>query len=166
MDRAETQELRARESGNQLKHAALLPGAKPGLKSHQVPHLPCLVLAAQLQYCIGPFAGARITQTDRLHWAETQRVIPARCHHFDRQAALEVRDVFPLVTRVDVGRAQCAQERAVLFRAERAVQVIGALSFVPTRLRERNRLVDGIAGHDRCDRVVESEAAVAEQLLN
>src|SRR5262249_41312161 len=102
MDRAETEELRVLQSRDHPEYAALFTGAEPRLETDEVPHLASLIFAPKLQHGVRPFTCARIAETNRLHRSEAERIVAAGGHHFDRQAAFEVRDVLPLVTGINI----------------------------------------------------------------
>ncbi len=133
-----------------------------GLEAHHVPQGTERIVLAELHHSIGPPAGARIAETHGLHRSEAQCVFAARRHHFDREAALEVgRGGFPLLELGFFAGQQRGDEGAILRLVERAVDVIGAVAFVVTRLHPRHRHVDALAIHHRRNRIEEGKRLFA-----
>ena len=92
---AQPRELGILQARDGAEQADLLGMLQLGLEADDVPQRAAGIVLAQLDDGIGPAAGARIVEADRLHRAEAQRVDAALGHHLDRHAAFEIGDVLP-----------------------------------------------------------------------
>ena len=100
-----------------------------GLETHHVPQRAQLVVLTQLDHCPWPVASARIIEPNRLHRPEPQRILPARCHHLDRHAAIEVGGVrLPFAEHGLFTVEQPLVEGGVLITVHRTIDVILAVS--------------------------------------
>src|SRR5208283_4835568 len=90
------QELCVFESWNPSQDSCLLAEFEVVLETDNVIGVGAQVLLAQLYDRIRSLTGVRVAQADRLHRPEAQRVAPAACNLLNRQAALEVIQVFPI----------------------------------------------------------------------
>ena len=90
-----------------------------GLEADHVEQAAELVVLAQLHDGIGFDPGlVRIGEAERLHRAVAQRFAAALGHHFDRQAAVEIRRrLFEIVERDFVAGKQRIDEAVILLRA-------------------------------------------------
>ena len=127
MNAAVAEELGRLEARNRPEHPLLLRNAKPGLKSHQVPHLPRRIFSPQLHYRVRIPAGARIGQAHRFHWPEPERVSSPAGHLLDRQTALEVGNLVEVVRRELIALQQRIDESLVRLGVERGIQIIVTL---------------------------------------
>ena len=119
------------------------------------------IVLAQLDDRIGPAAGARIVEADRLHRPVAQRFGAALGHHLDRHAALEIgRVLFPVLERLLSPSISAATKSSYCGLVERAVDVVLA-ALVPARGHPGDVHVDAVAMDDRSDRVEEGEGAFA-----
>src|SRR5438270_4947375 len=95
MNLAVAKKLRVLESGNQAEYTSLLAKLQVILKSHKVVGIVAKILAAQLNYSVGNFAGPRIPQAYRLHRAKAQSVATAAGDLFNGKTAFEIIKLFP-----------------------------------------------------------------------
>ncbi len=116
MNLAVAQELRVLQAGDQPQHARLLAELQVVLKADQVVGVGAQIFLAQLHHGVGHVAGARIAQAHRLHRAEAQGVAAAARDLFDRQAALEVVQVLPVLGVDRLRLEQRVEKAVVLFR--------------------------------------------------
>src|SRR5258705_7496827 len=108
-----------------------------------------------------PAAGARIVESDRLHWTVAQSFGTAFGHDFDRHAAFKVgRVLLPILELGLFAGVQRRDEILILRLVERAVDVILA-AFVPTGGHPGDVHVDAVAGDDGGDGVEERERVPA-----
>src|SRR5579875_1538969 len=122
---AEAQKFSLFESGNHPKHSRLLAKTHMVLKPYHIEAVRTLILLAELDDGVGPFAGARIRQTSRLHGAEAQCVTTAPGKLFDRETALKIRDTVLLDMRlIRFGREQRIHKSFILLFGQGAIQVI------------------------------------------
>ena len=102
----------------------------------------------------------RIGQAEWLHRAVAQRLAAALGHHFDRQAAVEIRRRrLEIVERDFVAGEQRVDEGVVLFARQRTIDVVGAgaagAGLVVARLKPGDIEIDRVAVNDRRDSVEE-----------
>ena len=167
MNAAEPRELGVLQPRNGAEDAHLLGVLQLGLEAHHVEQRAELVVLAKLHDRVGLHRRiVRIGEAERLHRPVAQRFRPALRHHLDRQAAVEIgRDGFPLVERGLVAGDQRVDEALILLARHRAIDVVGARAagagLVVARLEPGDRHVDGVAMHDRRDRVEEGERVFA-----
>src|SRR5579862_509487 len=90
MEPAEPREFRVLEPGNSSEDAHLIAMAQLRLEADEVVKRAERIVLPQLHDRIGPPLLSRIFKPDRLHRPKAQRVGAARCHHLDRQAAIEI----------------------------------------------------------------------------
>ena len=153
--------------GNGAEDADLFGVLQLGLEAHHVEQRAELVVLAQLHDGIGlRLRIVRIGQAERLHRPVPQRLRPARRHHLDRQAAVEIgRGGFPFLEAGLVAGDQRLDEGGVLLARHRAVDVVGAgaarARLVVARLEPGDREIDALAMHDRRDGVEEGERVFA-----
>ena len=89
---AEPRELGFAEAGYGPKNPHLLGMLELGLETDHVEQAAKLVVLAKLHHSVGfNLAPLRIGQAEWLHRAVAQRLAAALGHHFDRQAAVEIR---------------------------------------------------------------------------
>ena len=109
------------------KMRGLLAIFQLGLEADHVEQRAERVVLAQLHDGVGPLAGARIGQADRLHRPEAQGLAPALGHHLDRQAALEIgRVALPLLELGLLAASSASTKASYCVLVQRAVDVVGA----------------------------------------
>ena len=135
------------------------------LKAHQVVGVRAQILAAQLHHRPRRLPGPRIAQAHRLHRPKARRVPPAPRQLLDRQAALEVLQLLPLLRLHALRRYQRIVEAVVLFLGHRAVDVVRR-ALVPPRRHVHPLAVDRIRLHNRRDRVVKRQVLLPGQPRN
>ena len=142
-----------------------------GLEAHYVEQSAEPIVLPELDYGVRFCGTMRVGQTKRFHWTMPQRFVPALCHDFDRQAAIEVRNnLFPFV-KGDLLRAEQGVDKGVVLLArKRAIDVVGARSagsgLVVARLPPGDRHIDAIAVNDGGNRVKESQRVLAGALCD
>jgi hypothetical protein len=111
-----------------------------------------------------------MAQANRLHRAVPQRLPSAFGHHFDGQATVEIRHLFPVLELVQVSSQQGIDEGVVLILVHRTVQVIGAIAgwsdLVIARLRPDDIHVDAVFVHDGGNRIEEGQCILAGKRLD
>ena len=85
MQAAEPRELGVLQAGDRAEDARLLAVLQLGLEADHVAERAQRIVLAQLHDGVGPAAGARVGQADRLHRAEAQR-LAARARPSPRSA--------------------------------------------------------------------------------
>ena len=172
MQAAEPGELGVLEPRNGAEHALLRAMLQLGLEADDVVERAELVVLAQLHDRVGLDGRiVRIGEPDRLHRAVAQRFVAALGHHLDRQAAVEIGRVGLPFLEVDLlALEQRGDEGVVLLLRHRAVDVVGAGAAGPdlvvARLEPGHIHVDGIAVHDRRDRIEERQRVLVGQLAD
>src|SRR6185437_8292644 len=111
----------------------LLWNPEPRLEPDQIPHLSSLVLAPELDHGVRLAPGPRISESDRLHRSEPQRLPAPAGHLLHRKATLEVGNGVEIVTVVLVCLEQSVDEGIVLRGIQRRVQVVVTLAFAVAR---------------------------------
>jgi hypothetical protein len=121
---AEANELGVLESWNHAQDARLFGPFQLGLKADQAVVIPRQRILPQLNGRVRVASRSWVREAHRLHRAKAKRVVPAMCHHFDWQAALEEL----LLVEVVNGRRFCRRhrliKRLVLVARHRTVQII------------------------------------------
>ena len=166
MQAAEPGELRLLQPRDHPEDADLLGIFQLGLESHHVEQAAQRIVLAQLDHRMGPPAALGFGQAHRLHRAEAQGLAPARRHHLDGQAAVEIgRARFPFLEFGLVARQQRIDEGLVLRAVERAVDVVGAVAgraaLVVARLEPGHIEIDALAMDDGRDGIEESQRIFA-----
>ncbi len=170
MQAAQSREFGVLESWNGAEKLDLGGVFQLGLEADHVPQRAQLVILTKLHDGIGPAplrklgaGGARIVEPDRLHRAVAQRFDPARCHHLDRHAALEIgRVLLPFAEFGLLAIHQPLVESEVFVLGHRAVDVIsfligGGSALVPARLHPADVHVDALAMDDGRDGIEERQ---------
>ncbi len=114
MDGSVAEKLRLLQSGDHPEYPLLLGDPKPRLKSDHIPHAPGPILAPELHHGICLAAGPGVGETDGFERPESEHVFPARRHHFDWQAPLEIGRLIELVPVMQVGSLERIEKRQVL----------------------------------------------------
>jgi hypothetical protein len=140
-----------------------------GLEADHVPQRAQGVVLAQLDDGVGlDQRVARIGQADRLHRTVAQGLAAALGHHLDRQAAVEIGDVLPLLELGLGAFEQGVDEGLVLGLVHGQVDIgrrVAAGAFlVVARLAPGDVHVDRLDMDDRGDGVEERQLAFARQL--
>ena len=164
MNLAIPQKLCVFESRNHPQNPRLLAKLQMILKSNQIVTIRAQILAAQLHRRVRPTPRLGICQSRRLHRPKPQRIPPTPGRLFDRQAALEVLRLLPLLRLRLLRRGQRVDERLVLLLGERAIDVIGR-SLVPARREVHLVHVDRRRVNNRRDRVIESQVITSGNRL-
>ena len=158
MDLPVAQEARVFEAGNQPQNAGLLAELQMILEADQVVTVGAQIFLAQLHDRPRRLAGARIAQAHRLHGAEAQRIAAAAGKHFDRQAALKVIQLLPLLGFGGFGCKQRIQKAVELLAVHGAVDVVGG-ALIPAGGHVDAIHVDGFGIDDGRDGIVEGQVA-------
>jgi hypothetical protein len=160
--RCKPRELRVLQSRDRAEDARLLAMLQLGLEADHVPKRAERVVLAQLHHRVRATPRARVTKTHGLHRSEAQCFRAAFRHHFDGQATLEIGcGFFPFLKFGLLARDQRRDERFVLFLVHRAVDVIGTVTLVVTRLHPRHVHVDGFMMRYGRDGIEERERLFA-----
>jgi hypothetical protein len=155
---AEAQEVGLLETGNRAENCTLRPRFKACLETDQVPHLRGAIFLAQLHHRIRLAARLGIDEADGLHRPKAQGLDPTLRHLFNRQTALEIRHLVPLVAGdVLLTPDKGCHKRLVLFLSKWRVPVVVASALAVARSLEEPCVVERVGGDDRRDRVVEGE---------
>ena len=97
---AEPREFRVLEAGDHAEHPHLLGMLELGLEADDVEQGAEAIVLAQLHDGVRLLSRpVRIGEPDRLHRPPAQRVATALRHHLDRQAAVEIGGLLPVVER-------------------------------------------------------------------
>ena len=78
-------------------------------------------------------AGPGIDKPHRFHGAETEGVAAAICELFDRHASFEVHQLFEIPGGDLLRFKERFHERSILFRVQRAVEIIVPFTFTVAR---------------------------------
>src|SRR5262249_31033311 len=128
MEAAESRELRLLEPRYRAEDALLRTVFQLGLESDHVVERAELVVLTKLHDGIRFYGWiVRVGQPDRFHRSMPQCLVAALGHHFDRQAAVEIRRVgFPVLEVGLFARDQRMDEGVVLFFCQRTIDVVRA----------------------------------------
>ena len=166
---AQARELGVLQAGDHAEDLGLRPVLQLGLEADHVEQGSKRIVLAQLDDGVGLDQRiARIGQADRLHRAVPQGLATTLCHDLDRQAAIEIGDVLP-VLELGLGTAQQGvDEGLVLGLVHRAVDVGGGVAartfLIIPRLTPGDVEVDRIGVNDGGDGVEEAQGLLARRL--
>ena len=166
VEAAEARELGVAQAGDHAEDVGLDGVAQLGLEADHVVERAELVVLAQLHDGVGLLVRlVRIGEPDRLHRPVAQRLAAALGHHLDRQAAVEIGDLLPVVMLVRLAGEERVDEGVVLRLVHRAVDVVGAgaagAGLVVARLEPGDVHVDRVEMDDRRDGIEEGERVLA-----
>src|SRR5918995_4139323 len=156
VETAQANKFSPRQSRNHGEDAALLGVSHFGLKPDQVVQRPLAVFLTQLNYRVGPSAGALIDKSDCAHRPERQSVLAAVSHLFNGHAAFERHEALETMRRHAFGANQRIDEAVILLACKRQVQVIVAITIV-ARGSEGDVHVDGFGSYNWRDRIIKVE---------
>src|SRR5689334_24689177 len=170
MDGSPPQKFGVGETGNHPKYSLLFARAQSRLKANDVPHATATVFHAQLRNGVRFAASARVSESNRFHRTESQRLTTAPGHLFDGHVAFEVWDGVEVVALILVGGNQRVEKRFVLLAREWAIHIRAFASEIErissgvrhrllpiTRRPKDNGGINRFACDDGSDRVVERE---------
>ncbi len=89
MHLAVSEELHVLQPGDQAKDALLLRVLQIGLKADEIVQIAGEVVLPELDYRVGPPAGAGIPQADGPHGTECERVLAPFCDDLHRKTAFK-----------------------------------------------------------------------------
>ena len=170
MQSAEPRKLGLAEAGYSPEDPHLLAVLQLGLEPHHVEQTAKLIVLAQLHHRIRFDVWLmRIGEAERLHRSMAQRFASALGHHFDRQAAVEIRRCgLEIVKRNFVAGVKRVDKGVVLRARQRTIDVIGARAagagLVVARLKPRDVEVDRVAVDDRRNGIEERQRVFAGEL--
>ena len=162
MQAAEPRKLRLLQAGNHPEDIGLGTVFQLRLEADNIVKRTQRIVLPQLDHGIGLDRGiVGIGQAHRLHRSMTQGLGTAFRHHLDRQAAIEIGNMFPFLEDRLLAFDQRVHKCLVLVLVHRAVDIIlaGATrpDLVVPRLEPGNVHVDRIAMNDRCDGIEEGK---------
>ena len=128
MQAAEPGEFSVGEAGDGAEDADLFRMLQLGLKTDHVEQRAELVVLAQLHDGVGLYRRPmRVGEAERLHRTVSQGFAATFRHHFDRQAAVEIRRRRLEIAEADfLAGEKRIDEGVVLVVRQRAIDVIGA----------------------------------------
>ena len=126
MNTAQAGKFSVFQAGNLAEDLGLRAVFQLGLKADHVEQRAQRIVLAQLHNGIGFHVRImRIGQAHRLHRSPTQSLATALGHHFNRQAAIKIRRVFPFLEFGFRAINQRVNEGIILVFIHRAVEIGG-----------------------------------------
>ena len=117
-----------------MEHALLLAEGQIGLEAHQVIGGLLLVLGAQLNRRPGTTTSSRVSESDGLHGAKTDRVLTGACDLLGGLTGLEQVTTLKVFKHHTVGRSKRLDKGLVLFLVKRGVKIVATPLLLIARL--------------------------------